>query len=222
MIWPFQKKTPEHKEEHKETPQEAGTEDELEKMNTRLVLSQIGPHFIFNVLNTIYYLCEKDTAIAQEAISDFSSYLMTNLDLIKREEPIPFSEELEHIERYLDLERLRYGEELNVEYNIHEKDFCLPALSVQAIVENAVRHGIGKKENGGTLRISSFRGWENYCVEVYDDGDGFDPDAPMEEGRSHIGIQSVRYLLKVMCGGSLSYISGKGDGTHAMIRIPVK
>ncbi|MBO6111607.1 MAG: histidine kinase [Lachnospiraceae bacterium] len=194
--------------------------EELEIMKTRLVLSQIGPHFIYNVLNTIYYLCEKDTKLAQKAISDFSSYLRENMDFVKRMEPIPFSEEMDHVMKYLELEKLRYGDELQIEYDINITDFMVPALSVQAIVENAVRHGAGRLEDGGRIMISVYEGTDNYGIDIFDNGEGFDPDNIPDDGKSHTGIDNVRYLLMVMCGGTLTYIQDSNAGTHAIIRIP--
>ena len=195
---------------------------EIDGMKAKLTLSQINPHFIFNTLNTIYYLCEKDSAEAQNAIEDFSTYLRENMDSIKNMEPIPFKKELVHVKRYLEIEKLRYEDELNVVYDINAKDFSVPALSVQALVENAVHHGLGKKENGGTITISSWQGKETVVVKIEDDGVGFNVNAKQADGRSHTGIENVRSLLDRMCGGTLEIISERGKGTVAMLRIPLK
>ena len=195
---------------------------EIDGMKAKLTLSQINPHFIFNTLNTIYYLCEKDSAEAQNAIEDFSAYLRENMDSIKNMEPIPFKQELVHVKRYLEIEKLRYEDELNVVYDINAKDFSVPALSVQALVENAVHHGLGKKENGGTITISSWQGKETVVVKIEDDGVGFNVNAKQADGRSHTGIENVRSLLDRMCGGTLEIISERGKGTVAMLRIPLK
>ncbi len=195
-------------------------EDSISRVNAQLVLSQIGPHFIFNSLNTIYYLCEKDTEAAQEAISEFSAYLRGNIDSFRLNEPITFSAELMHVRHYLAIEKLRYGEDLKVSYDIHDENFYLPALSVQAMVENAVRHGIGKRENGGSLWISAWRGKDTSSVTVKDNGVGFDPEKVIDDGRSHTGIENVRILLDIMCSGTLEILSRKGEGTTVVIRVP--
>lgn len=192
----------------------------MDLMQSRLTLSQIGPHFIFNSLNAIHYLCEKDTVAAQNAIEDFSLYLRENMDSMKSQVPIPFLQELDHVETYIKLEKLRYGDDLNVEYEIIATDFGVPALSVQAMVENAAHYGLSKKEGGGTIKIISLEGRDNWCVQVIDDGVGFDPDSDVTDGRSHTGIRNVRALLRTMCNGTLDIISSPGKGACVMIRIP--
>ena len=199
---------------------EEAARNAMDLMQSRLTLSQIGPHFIFNSLNAIYYLCEKDIVAAQNAIDDFSLYLRENMDSMKSQAPIPFLQELDHVETYIKLEKLRYGDDLNVEYEIVATDFCVPALSVQAMVENAAHYGLSKKEGGGTIKIVSLEGRDNWCVQVIDDGIGFDPDSEPEGGRSHTGIRNVRALLRTMCNGTLDIISSPGAGACVMIRIP--
>lgn len=193
---------------------------ELDNMKARLTLSQISPHFVFNTLNTIYYLCEKDIGEAQKAIDDFSKYLRENMDSVKKMEPVPFTEELEHVKRYLEIEKLRYDEDLQVIYDINVTDFKVPALSVQAMVENAVHHGLSKAEHGGSIKISTWEGQETICVMVDDNGVGFDTTEKPVDDRSHTGIENVRSLLDKMCAGKLEIISEKGGGTIAMIRVP--
>ena len=93
-------------------------EKELELSDSRIkvMVSQIQPHFLYNTLNSIYHLCEKDNRMAQQAISDFSDYLRMNLKSLDHTEPIPFKEELRHVKTYLHLEKMRFEEDLRVEY----------------------------------------------------------------------------------------------------------
>ena len=195
-------------------------EKELEDMRIRIVLSQIQPHFIFNVLNTIYYLCGKDVKQAREAISSFSDYLRANMAAIHQEVPVSVSQEMSFVEKYLYLEKLRFGEELNIEYDLQGGLFYLPALSIQPIVENAVKHGTGAKLDGGTVCIATREEEDAFVVTVTDDGDGFDPEKDLSDGREHVGIRNVRERVQKMCGGSLSITSREGEGTTAVIRIP--
>ena len=195
-------------------------EKELEDMRIRIVLSQIQPHFIFNVLNTIYYLCGKDVKQAREAISSFSDYLRANMAAIHQEVPVSVSQEMSFVEKYLYLEKLRFGEELNIEYDLQGGNFYLPALSIQPIVENAVKHGTGAKLDGGTVRIATREEEDAFVVTVSDDGVGFDPDKDLSDGREHVGIRNVRERVQKMCGGSLSITSREGEGTTVVIRIP--
>ena len=123
----------------------AKAEKQLYESRISVMLSQIQPHFLYNSLNAIRGLCRKDPEQAREAIGSFSEYLRGNMDSLNKREPIPFIRELSHIENYLKLEKFRFGDELKVNYDIKEKNFFIPALSVQPLVENAVKPGICEK-----------------------------------------------------------------------------
>ncbi|MCR5641236.1 MAG: histidine kinase [Lachnospiraceae bacterium] len=192
----------------------------ISEMQIRLVISQIQPHFLYNALNAIYYLCEKDSAKAQSAINYFSEYLRGNMDALSGDSMIPVSKELQHIRSYLALEKMRFDDELRIEYDIGAKDFKVPALSLQPIVENGVKHGLGKKLHGGTLKIYTYDRGDNYEIIVSDDGVGFDPEHAKEGSRSHIGVENVRKRLETLCHGTLEIESTMGVGTCAIIRIP--
>ena len=199
----------------------AEKKEEIENLQLNMVITQMQPHFIFNVLNIIYYLCAKDTKLAQTAIDRFSSYLRTNIDSLVSDELAPFSKELEHVKNYLDLERLRFDDELEIEYDIGPSDFHIPMLAVQPLAENAVKHGIAKSSNGGKLIIRTIEDYENYYVYVIDNGVGFDPKKkPSNDGRSHIGIENVRMRIEKRVNGKLEIFSSKGKGTTSVITIP--
>ncbi|MGN0641966.1 MAG: sensor histidine kinase [Huintestinicola sp.] len=193
---------------------------ELAENRISIMLSQIQPHFLYNVLNTIYYLCDKDKETAQEAISEFSDYLRRNMDSLTASAPIPFFMELKHLQSYLNLEKLRFGDDLNIEWDIRVEGFTIPALTVQPIAENAVKHGICRSEDGGTVKISSRETEDSFEVEVWDSGPGFDVNKAVSHYNSHVGIRNVRERLMRMCGGTLDITSGSGTGTSAVIRIP--
>lgn len=133
--------------------------------------------------------------------------------------PIPFEKELQHTATYLDLERLRFGERLRVRYDIQSKGFSLPPLSVQALAENAVRHGITVKEDGGEICISTREDEAFYEISIVDDGIGFDPDRDLDPS-AHIGIQNVRKRLADISGATLEVRSAPNHGTQVTIRIP--
>ena len=198
----------------------AKAEKQLYESRISVMLSQIQPHFLYNSLNAIRGLCRKDPEQAREAIGSFAEYLRGNMDSLNKREPIPFIRELAHIENYLKLEKFRFGDELKVNYDIKEKNFFVPALSVQPLVENAVKHGICEKENGGTLTLKTYRDGEYIVIEVSDDGIGFYAEKLISEDkeRSHIGIQNTRERLKQMIGASLTIESLPGKGTVAKIR----
>jgi sensor histidine kinase YesM len=193
----------------------------INEMRIRLVLSQIQPHFLYNSLNAIYYLCEKDSAKAQRAINDFSDYLRGNMDALGGDMMIPLSKEVQHVRSYLALEKMRFDDELQIEFHIEAREFLLPALSLQPIVENAVKHGLGKQIGGGTVKIGAYDRETFYELIVQDDGVGYDTQkVPKNDSRSHVGVENVRSRLKALCNGSLEIESTPEIGTTAIIRIP--
>ena len=202
----------------------AKTERQLSESRIAVMLSQIQPHFLYNSLNAIRGLCRKDPEQARNAIGSFAEYLRGNMDSLNSRSPIPFIRELLHIQNYLDLEMLRFGDELNVIYDIKEKNFFIPALSVQPLVENAVKHGICEKENGGTLTLKTYRDDEYIVIKVIDDGVGFDVEnlASDDKERSHIGIKNTKERLKNMIGATLLIESFPNKGTVAEIRFVPK
>ena len=193
---------------------------ELEESRIAVMLSQIQPHFLYNCLNTIYYLCGKDGATAQQAVSDFSDYLQINLKSLNHKYPVPFLKELKHVKTYLKLEQLRFEDDLHIVYKIGPDHFTIPALSLQPLVENAVKHGICQKEGGGTVTIETWETKEEFVVVVADDGVGFDVQNFIEDEKKHIGIENVRRRLWAMSKAMLEIDSTPGKGTTARIRIP--
>ena len=196
-------------------------EKELEDSRTAIMLSQIKPHFLYNVLNTIYHLYRKEPETAQEAVSSFAEYLRCNMHSIEKNSLIPFSEEYQHIQTYLSLEQIRFRGKLDVVYDVEMTNFTLPPLTVEPLVENAVKHGVTKKRGGGVVTISTRKTNDGYSVTVSDTGVGFDPDHYMEDGKQHIGIRNVKERLQKMVGGSLS-ITSTQEGTIAVVTIPEK
>lgn len=195
-------------------------ERELEDSRVSIMLSQLQPHFLYNVLNSIYYLCGHDPQTAQEAVDKFSDYLRNNMVSLEQKEPIPFDEEYRHIQTYLSLEKIRFQKKLNVVYDIEATDFLLPPLTVQPLVENAVKHGVTKKRDGGVVTLSTREREDSYIVTVSDTGRGFDPEHYSEDGKVHVGIQNVRTRLRTMMGGTLTITSAPGQGTQVVVMIP--
>jgi sensor histidine kinase YesM len=195
-------------------------EREINEMQIRLVISQIQPHFLYNSLNTIYYLCEKDVSLAQEAINHFSNYLRGNMNALGASKPVDFEVELNHVKNYLALEEMRFGDELQVVYDIETTDFLIPSLCLQPLVENAVKHGVGKKLGGGTVTIRVKEMSDSYEVIVEDDGVGYAVGERKEDGRTHVGIENVRNRIERMVHGSLFVRSEIGRGSVAVIHIP--
>ncbi len=197
---------------------------QMEELHTQLLISQIQPHFIFNSLSSIRRLIRKDQDIAVEAVEKFSLYLRENLDSMNSSLPVLFLRELEHTKQYLYMEKLRFGDRLSIEYQINCSNFLLPILTLQPIVENAVKHGVLEKIEGGKIWIITEETKNDFVVTVRDNGVGFDPEMlkTRDDGKTHVGISNVRLRLKLQINGSLTISSIVGEGTEAVIRIPKK
>lgn len=194
--------------------------EKLEQSRIAIMLSQIQPHFLYNSLTSVMDLCDKNPKQAKAAIADFADYLRGNLSSLKTENLISFRTELEHIEKYLRLEKLRFGDELEIVYDIQIEDFMLPALSVQPLIENAVKHGVGQKIGGGTVCIHTSETADEYIIRITDDGVGFDEREYAEDDTTHVGIENTKKRLGMMMNAGLEIESKKGVGTTACIRIP--
>lgn len=193
---------------------------EVEEAQLAIMLSQIQPHFLFNTLTGIARLCDKNPKLAKKATIAFSDYLRVNLDSIKMDTPISFEKELRHTQTYLSLEKMRFDDELMIDYDIETTYFEIPALTLQPLVENAVRHGVGKAENGGKVTVRTREYEEYFEVSIIDDGVGFLTETIEEEENDHVGIAGVRNRLRVISRGELEITSSPGKGTTAIIRLP--
>ena len=193
-------------------------EAQLKESRISIMLSQIHPHFIYNTLGTIERLCLKNPQKASGLVRNFSLYLRGNFSELDSVTPIRFEDELKHVEYYVNIEKVRFPD-MNMEYHIETTDFLLPALSVQPLVENAIKHGLMRLETGGTVVIHSYETPTHFCVEVTDDGPGFDIGLPIDE-KKHVGLRNIRGRLKAMVNGELILESRLNIGTKALIMIP--
>ncbi|WP_080800318.1 sensor histidine kinase [Arabiibacter massiliensis] len=205
-------------------------EQELVRSRIAITISQIQPHFLYNALVTIQYLCTDDPPLAARTVGDFAGYLRGNMDSLANDEPILFAKELDHLQHYVAIERLRFPN-VSVVVEEGERDFLIPALTVQPLVENAIRHGLRRKRGGGTVVVSSWRDERGFHVSVADDGAGFDRPvdlADVEEGvpcggdpsRSHVGLANVAFRVRVLCGGTVSLASRPGEGCRVEVTLP--
>lgn len=195
----------------------AGIRAQLVEERTQIMLSQIQPHFIYNALSAISFLCIKDPVKAKETVDNFATYLRINLNSLKTEHLVPFEQEFLHVQAYLSIEKTRFGDDLNIQYDIGCTDFVLPSLSLQPLAENAVRHGILGREGGGTLIIRTERKDGKIVINVTDDGVGFDPTVKAQDGKVHVGIENVTQRIRTLCGGDVIIQSTPGVGTTATI-----
>ncbi len=184
-----------------------------------ITVLQMRPHFIYNTLMSIYYLCKQDAEKAQQVILDFSSYLRKNFTAIAKADAIPFEEELEHTRAYLAVEQARFKDQLLVEFDTPFTDFRIPPLTLQPIVENAVKHGMDPELEPLFISISTCR-QDGYAeITVDDSGPGYQP---ADDNEPHIGLDNVRERLKMMCKGDLTISRRDCGGTIVTIRIPVQ
>ena len=206
----------------KENTSEYRRQEVLKKqLEVDLLLGQIQPHFLFNVLYVIQEICYLDPETAAGAIEDFSKYLRHNMDSISIRTPIPFTEELEHVRHYVSLQQLRFGNALDVQYELGCTDFQLPTLTLQPIVENAVRYGVRMAPKGrGKVLVRTSEHPDYYEIDVIDNGPGFDEGHVKNDGMSHTGLSNVRERLRHISGGELIVNSKAGEGTTVRMILP--
>lgn len=198
----------------------AHKEAEMSETKMELMLMQIQPHFLYNALSTISYLCTHDPRDARQAVNEFSSYLKGNMESINTKAPVPFDTELAHVQNYLALEKRRFPTRLMVEYEIGPRNFMIPTLTLQTLVENAVRHGVGARYEPTTVHIQTSESLRHWIVRVADDGIGFDVAQLPDDGRQHIGLAGAKYRIQQMMGGEVQINSIIGKGTEVTILIP--
>lgn len=202
-------------------------EEENRNLQLQVLTGQIRPHFILNTLGAIRSLIRQDPNRASDLLYDFSKYIRKNMEQKDYMKRISFFEELDYISTYLKLETIRFGERLTVKYDIKEDEFWVLPLTIQPFVENAVKHGIMKKTESGTIWISTYRDKNNIVIEVKDDGIGFDVRDFREKlkDRKSIGMRSaimrLEELMMAKCEIQSSMKKGT-SGTVIRITIPEK
>ena len=191
---------------------------QLAESRISTMMSQIRPHFIYNTLGSIEQLCMLDPPKAGSLVHNFAKYLRGNFGELDNPKPILMSQEMEHVHHYISIENVRFPD-MTFTFEMNSQDFHIPALTVQPIVENAIKHGLMKLSKGGTIRVVSYETETDYCISVVDDGVGFDTNAPSDD-RKHLGLRNIRERLKVMVNGTLEIESTIGVGTKVLIKIP--
>lgn len=199
-----------------------GEQKDQNQTQARLLLSQIQPHFLYNCITVIQLLCIKEPMKAREALGDFANFLRGNMDAMTTSF-IPFSQELKHVHYFLRLEKLRYGDALTIKEDIHYTSFFIPPLTVQPLIENAIRHGL-KANGGGVVTLRTMYINRSVRITITDNGVGFDPTTLEERSnsghRSHVGLLNVRQRIEMSTGGELQIHSVPGEGTTMTIILP--
>ena len=187
--------------------------------------AQISPHFINNTLSIISAMISRDDEKAKELVVDLSEYLISCYRVGNTSAMAPLTRELEAIKTYIRIVKARFGERVNFVDEIEElPDFELPRLVLQPLVENAVRHGVQPKKNGGTVRLHIYKYGAYACFEIKDDGIGIESEriAALLKGsddRQGVGIINIHKRLFSYYGEGLSIESG--GGTTVSFRIPL-
>lgn len=198
-------------------------EEIIDEEQALLHLAQIKPHFIYNCLTIIQNLCTTNPEMAQSATFRFSKFLRGYIDAMDNIQMVPLEDEIYIVDNYLYLEKLRFGNRLQMEMEIADEDFFVPSLSMEPFVENAIKYGILQKPEGGKISIRTYMTYEEHIIEIKDDGVGFDTKI-LEKGEadihSHIGIKNVKSRLEKLCNGYVDIDSTIGKGTTVTIHIP--
>ncbi|WP_434811422.1 sensor histidine kinase [Microbacterium sp. bgisy189] len=199
----------------------------LAEAELRSLRAQISPHFIYNALTAIASFIHTDPPRARELVLEFADF--TRYSFRRQGEFTTLADELRSIHSYLELERARFGERLQVTLTVAPETLAtvIPFLSVQPIVENAVRHGLEPGEGGGTIRLAARDDNTHTEITVEDDGVGMDPDAlrtllTTAADGAHVGIRNVDTRLRQLYGpdGGLIVETATGAGTLVRMRIP--
>ena len=190
---------------------------EIAQQRASIMVLQMRPHFIYNTLTTIYCLCNQDPQLARKVVLDFSTYLRKNFTAVASPTPVPFASELDHTRAYLDVEQVQYRDSLFVHYDTPHTWFRIPPLTLQPIVENAVKHGRDPYSGPMHISIQTRKTDSGSEIIVADNGRGY---APEEDGNNHIALKNIQQRLEIMCGGSLSITPNEGGGTVVTVTIP--
>ena len=197
--------------------QYVGQQREFVNQRANIMVLQMRPHFIYNAMMSIYYLCAQNPKKAQEVTLDFTTYLRKNFTAIAKEDIIPFSDELEHTRAYLAIEQVQFEDSLLVEYDTPHKNFRLPPLTLQPIVENAVKHGMDPENTPLCISIQTRQTDYGSEIVIADNGSGFEPAVACEP---HSALANIKQRLEMMCGGKITIRPREGGGTAITVIIP--
>lgn len=196
----------------------------LNESRIRSFTNQMQPHFLYNTLSSIQELVLEDPPYASRMIGDFTTFLRGCIRSMADDRPIPFSQELLNIQSYTRIEEMRMEDRLRMCYEIEAEDFLILPLSIQPLVENAIRHGIyGRGPEGGTVRLHTWREGRTVCIEVSDDGVGFDTESVMrkiqQKDPGSYGLRNLIFRLERGMGAAVDIRSLVGTGTTVTIRM---
>jgi len=182
--------------------------------------SQIQPHFLYNTLSSIRTVIKIDPDRAYDMLYDFTAYLRGSLKLLSAESRIKFDEELKNIQAYLNVEKIRLGKRLDIRMDIQDSNFMIPPLTIQPLVENAVKHGVFPKgKQGGYVAVKTWQTDEYHWISVADNGVGF-AVGEIGEKSDAVGLVNLLYRIEHLVNGKIEIESTIGEGTLATVKIP--
>lgn len=190
---------------------------EIANQRANVMILQMRPHFIYNTMMGIYYLCDQDSQKAKQVTLDFTTYLRKNFDALASEDTVPFKDELEHTRAYLAVEQAQFEDSLFVSFDTPHTLFRLPPLTLQPIVENSVKHGMAASDDPMHITIVTRQTDTTSEIIVEDDGPGF---GSVDNNEPHIALKNIRERLKLMCNGTLEISPREGGGTSVKVTIP--
>ena len=191
------------------------------QMETEMMISQIQPYVLIGVLNAIQKIGQTNPDKAILAIGDCERLLLHNITTMSRNGPIPFTDELDNAMLYISLERLRFGDDLEVHYYLTSTDFILPTLTMQPLVENAITNAVETNPHAkGSVTIGTDEYADRYEVVITDNGTGYLPDSVQDAAMRKAGIENIRNRLLAVCGGSLRIETVSGRGSTVTITLP--
>lgn len=200
---------------------------QLNESRIKISTGQMQPHFLYNALASIREVVLENPEYASDLIFDFTTHLRACIKSMASEDLIPFSQEIENIKAYVSIEKMRFGDKMQVKYDILESDFSIVPLSIQPLVENAIRHGIYERgKAGGIVIISSYCDENSIIIKVEDNGVGFDVTTIKNEieckERDSTGLCSLIFRFKNLMNANVEIESEIGEGTRIIVRIPMK
>jgi len=191
--------------------------NEISKQSASIVVLQMRPHFIYNTMMSIYYLCKQNPDKAQQVTLEFTDYLRSNFTAIAGENAIPFTDELKHTQAYLSVEQAQHEDNLFVKFDTPHTMFRVPPLTLQPLVENAVKHGMDPDGNPLNISVTTRQTPSGSEIIVEDDGPGF---SSTDNNDLHIALENIRQRLEMMCKGELEIAPRDGGGTVVKVTIP--
>ena len=186
----------------------------------QLLKMQLHPHFLFNTLNAIAELVHEDPATADRMIASLSELLRESLD-VGAADQVTLAKELQLLDRYVDIQRARFGDRLDVGVDVEQDDAraaLVPILILQPLVENSIRHGLAARVKAGRIQVRAMRRTDRLVLEVEDDGIGLGPDGAAREG---VGLGNTRARLQELYGADQAVNVRNVEGGGVLVRLTI-